>query len=424
MENKVNANVNTKANWAIVLAGGRGSRLPIAGSCPKQFAPKFNDCTFVQDIVANISKAIKPSRILIVVTNPEQAEYATKQLTPLGVPSTNVVSFDPHYGYVAVMAMACDYVMNIDPDATVFISPSDQHVVGVDKFVADINLSMAYAQQGESVLLGVKVADANIVGGCGNAKYDSSESGPIYEIQEFIEKPLKKFGEEYVKKMLIADETVVNTGFYALPAKAMCNQYPAREMKALLDKYYEEHSEATDLGLNPENMMKGLGMKLIVGNFGWADCGTLAAYYNIQRRTPNHNNASLGEVSRFECRDSLFVSSTKGIHIYGTGIKDGLAVVAFATKEGGINVAVMNMAESQEVGKVTDFFERSERASYSYNSENCIIMPSNLSASCKYAFLGVQNIYVFVNRLDDGDINVNVSANGKCVHEAKKDESK
>ena len=424
MENKVNANVNAKANWAIVLAGGRGSRLPIAGSCPKQFAPKFNDCTFVQDIVANISKAIKPSRILIVVTNPEQAEYATKQLTPLGVPSTNVVSFDPHYGYVAVMAMACDYVMSIDPDATVFISPSDQHVVGVDKFVADINLSMAYAQQGESVLLGVKVADANIVGGCGNAKYDSSKSGPIYEIQEFIEKPLKKFGEEYVKKMLIADETVVNTGFYALPAKAMCDQYPAKEMKALLDKYYEEHSEATDLGLNPENMMKGLGMKLIVGNFGWADCGTLAAYYNIQRRTPNHNNASLGEVSRFECRDSLFVSSTKGIHIYGTGIKDGLAVVAFATKEGGINVAVMNMAESQEVGKVTDFFERSERASYSYNSENCIIMPSNLSASCKYAFLGVQNIYVFVNRLDDGNINVNVSANGKCVHEAKKDESK
>ena len=29
--------------FAIVLAGGRGSRLPIAGSIPKQFAPKFDD---------------------------------------------------------------------------------------------------------------------------------------------------------------------------------------------------------------------------------------------------------------------------------------------------------------------------------------------------------------------------------------------
>lgn len=79
----------------------------------------------------------------------------------------------------------------------------------------------------------------------------------------------------------------------------------------------------------------------------------------------------------------------------------------------------MNMAESQEVGKVTDFFEKGERASYSYNAENCIIMPSNLSASCKYAFLGVQNIYVFVNRLDSGDINVNVSSSGNCIHEPK-----
>ena len=423
--NKTNVNTQAKAanighRWAIVLAGGRGSRLPIAGSIPKQFAPKFDDCTFVQDIVGAISKSIKASRIIIVVTNDEQAELATKQLTPLGVPSTNVVKFDPHYGYVAVMAMACDYIMGIDPEATVFISPSDQHIVGIDKFVADNNAATRYAREdGECVLLGVKVADANIVGGCGNAAYDASEAGPVYEIKEFIEKPLKKFGMDYVKKMLIADDTVVNTGFYALKAKAMCDQYPAAEMNNLLSKFYAESSEQTDLGLNPENMMKALNMKLIVGGFNWADCGTLAAYYGIQRKTPNHNNASIGEVSRFECRDSLFVSSTKGIHIYGTGITNGLAVVAYATRTGGINVAIMNMAESQEVGKVTDFFEKGERASYSYNAENCIIMPSNLSTSCKYAFLGVQNIYVFVNRLDNGDINVNVSSSGNCIHEPK-----
>lgn len=422
--NKTNVNTQAKADrtghrWAIVLAGGRGSRLPIAESIPKQFAPKFNDCTFVQDIVTNVSKVIKPNRIIIVVTNDEQAELATKQLTPLGVPSTNIVKFDPAYGYVAVMAMACAYVMSIDEDATVFISPSDQHVVGIEKFVADVELATEYAKKGESVLLGVKVADANIVGGCGNAAYDASQAGPVYDIEEFIEKPLKKHGMEFVKNMLIADNTVVNTGFYALKAKTLCEQYPAKQMEELLDKFYAEGSDATDLGLNPENMMKALNMKLIVGGFNWADCGILAAYYDIQRKTPNHHNASIGEVSRFDCLDSLFVSSTNGIHIYATGIKDGLAVVAYATKAGGINVAVMNMAASQEVGKVTDFFEKGERASYAYNSENCVIMPSNLSKSCKYAFLEVQNIYVFVNRLDNGDINVNVSSSGNCIHEPK-----
>ena len=43
--------------YAIILAGGRGSRLPIAGETPKQFAPKFNDVTFVQDIEEMIVKA-------------------------------------------------------------------------------------------------------------------------------------------------------------------------------------------------------------------------------------------------------------------------------------------------------------------------------------------------------------------------------
>ena len=95
--------------YAVILAGGRGSRLPIAGSTPKQFAPKFNDVTFVQDVVKMITDgAIKPARTIIVVTNEEQRNLAISQLTPLHVPSTNVVMFDPHLGYVAVMAAAAD----------------------------------------------------------------------------------------------------------------------------------------------------------------------------------------------------------------------------------------------------------------------------------------------------------------------------
>ena len=74
------------------------------------------------------------------------------------------------------------------------------------------------------------------------------------------------------------------------------------------------------------------------------------------------------------------------------------------------------MEESQEAGKVANFFDNSERASYSYNSENCMVMPSNISDSCKVAFLGVKNIFVFINRLDNGDINVNISANGECIN--------
>ena len=402
--------------WAIILAGGRGSRLPIAGSIPKQFAPKFDGVTFIQDVTKAISKSIKPSHIIVVVTNEEQKEFAIKQLTPYGVPSTNVVVFDPHWGYVAVMAMACHYVYELDKNATVFISPSDQHIIGVDDFAADVCKAMIQAENGNNVMLGVKVADANIVGGCGNAVYDSHQRGPVYDIVRFVEKPLKKGGMEAVKKLLLDDNSVVNTGFYALKAKNLCEAYPREALELKLKEFYEEGSEATDLGINPEGMMEKLQMRLMIGQFGWLDCGTLEAYYEIQRKTPNHHNASIGEVTRYECLDSLFVSSTEGIHLYANYIQQKLAAIAFVSKTGDLDIAVIAMNQSQEVGKVTDFFEKGQRASYSYNSENCCVVPSNISKNTRVAFLGVQNIFVYANRLDNGDINVNISANGSCLY--------
>lgn len=404
--------------YAVILAGGRGSRLPIAGSTPKQFAPKFNDVTFVQDVVKMITDgAIKPARTIIVVTNEEQRNLAISQLTPLHVPSTNVVMFDPHLGYVAVMAAAADYVRGIDPEGVIFFSPSDQHIVGQEEFTAAIEMSCAEAAKGKPVLVGVKVADANIVGGCGNAMYDAAQTGPFYDILDFIEKPLKNGGPERVKKILLDDNTVVNTGFYAVKAEQFCQAYPLHHVVKLLDDYYVTKSEKTDLGLDPTEMVKALNMKLMIGNFEWMDCGTLAAYYDIQHKTPNHRNASIGQVTRFKCMESMFVSSTKGVHIYSSFIKDNIAVLAFMTKEGELNVAVVNMAMSQLVGDITDFFESGSAMSYSLKSRNCFVMPSNLSDVTRVAFLGVQNIFVFTNRLDDGDINVNVSANGECVYD-------
>lgn len=401
--------------YAIVLAGGRGSRLPIAGSIPKQFAPKFDDVTFVQDVIKMITfDVIKPSKVIVVVTNDEQKEYAIDQLTPYKVPSTNVVKFDPHLGYVAVMAAASDYIRQHDPKAVAFITPSDSHIEGQEALTSAIRAACNEAKNGRSILVGAKVADANIVGGCGNAQYDPSEEGPFYEILDFIEKPAK-FGPEKVKQILMDDNTVVNTGLYAVRVDRFCKAYPMEKIDALLKKYYDDGATKTDLGLDPTDMVRKLNMKLLVGEFEWKDCGTLDAYYKIQHKTPNHHNASIGQVSRYDCLDSLFVSSTKGIHVYATNIKDGIATLAFMTKSGDLDVAVCNLKMSQLVGQVTDFFENGEAMSYSLKSVNCMVMPGNLK-KIRVAFLGVQNMFVYVNRLVNGDINVNVSSSGDCIY--------
>ena len=402
--------------YTVILAGGRGSRLPIAGSTPKQFAPKFNGLTFSQGIVQETTSAIKAAHTFVVVTTEEQRELAIAQLTQFGVPSTNILVLDPHYGYVAVMAAAADYIRSIDEDGVIFISPSDQHIVGREDFSKTILAACGRASQDEPVLVGVKVADANIVGGCGNVMYDVSETDSFHKIIDFIEKPLKNGGPERVRQILLDDNTVVNTGFYAVKAKQFCEEYPMEEINQMLKEFYESNSDKTDLGLDPTEMVKKLNMKMLIGHFEWKDCGTLSAYYDIQKKTPNHRNASIGDVTRYKCLDSMFVSSTSGVHIYATNIKDKTAILAFMTKQGYLDIAVINMEMSQSVGHVTDFFELGTAMSYSLKSRNCFVMPSNISEHTRVAFLGVQNIYVCPNRLDDGDINVIVSANGECIY--------
>lgn len=406
--------------YAIILAGGRGSRLPIAGETPKQFAPKYNGVTFVQDIEDMIVKAgFKPSRIIVVVTNKKQKEFAEEQLGDKGVPSTNIVEFDPHYGYVAVQAKAVAYVAKHDPEAICFLSPSDQSITGQEKFNEAINLAYQHAAEGTPVQIGVKVYDANIVGGCGNARYDNTQEGPVYDILEFVEKPGdKENGKELVTKILMQDDTVVNTGFYMVKASQFIEHYPEEKMDELLEKWYENQF-GDDIGLDPTEMVKDLGMKLIIGRFGWQDCGTLEAYYKIQPKTPNHKNASIGDVDRFECARSLFVSSVDKVHIYAAYIRD-CAVIASVNDDGDVRVSVTNLKMSQDVRKITDFFESTGKSmSYSAKSHNCTIVPSNNSKQTKVAFLGVQNVYVQVNQLRNKDINVNVSASptGDCTCE-------
>ncbi len=414
--------VRNDEHWCgMELAGGLGSRLRIGGATPKQFAPKFPGVTFIQDITRMNTKVIKPARIFPVVTTDKMVSLASKQLTSLDVPTTNILNKHKQLGYVLVQAKSAWDIYRIDPEAVVFITPTDQHIIGEEEYAEDIKQVMEYAAKGHFVLIGVKVSDANIVGGCGNVVYDNAQEGPFYKIEKFVEKPLKKAktpeeGMEAVKKLLLADNSVVNTGLYAAPVKMICEAFPEEEIDEALRKLLEENPEKTDCGIDPEEMMRRLNAELYVGHFKWADCGTLAAYFEIQKHTPNHGNASIGEITRYNCRDSLFVSSTKGLHMYASNIRGGIACIAYASESGGIDVAVINMEESQEAGKVANFFDNSERASYSYNSENCMVMPSNISDSCKVAFLGVKNIFVFINRLDNGDINVNISANGECIN--------
>ena len=391
--------------YTIVLAGGRGSRLPIEWPINKQFAKKPNGLTFIQDVVRMITygSAVKASLVHPIVTNDVQASYAIEQLSKYQVPTTNAVQFDPLLGYVAVMAYAEDYIRSIDPSAVTLITPSDWHIVGQDKLTEAILDSCSYAESGTPILVGAKVADANIVGSCGNAMYDPLSSGPIYDIEDFIEKPLKIGGPSLVQQILRDDNTVVNTGIYAVRADQFCEAYPIEYIEELLREFKASRSTDTDLGLDPTEMVRKLGMKLYIGGFEWRDLGTLDAYYKSAVHTPNHKNASIGEVYRHECRNGLFISSTEGVVLDVSYAKENDVILASIGDDGILNLAWTTREMSQKAGIITDFFE-SGNPLLLCESEDCRVLPSNLSGHVHAVFLGKKHAYFDPYRQNDGKI--------------------
>lgn len=413
------------ATYGLVLAGGRGSRLPIAGDIPKQFCPMDGEKTFIQGTCQNlIDIGLKPANIVVIVTNKSQRNHAERQLVDMGIIKSNIILISPHWGYVGCMVYGANYIREIaGKNVTIINTPSDQYISGTEKYQKAIGDACYNAYNGKPTMIGVKISDNNIVGGCGNAKYDTSADGPCYPVLSFIEKPgklrrgeSKKDAEKRVAKILNADDTAVNTGINVWTADQILEALPFEMVEEMHEKLLERQPKISDVvDIDTDKMVEALkGIELVIGRFEWKDCGTLAAYYSIQKTTPNHRNASIGNVYRSNCRDSLFVSNNEGMAIYATNIQGCAIIVNVSGND--INVACINLAYSQDAGSITDYFESGQRENFSLKSNANMLVPSNISETVRAAFLGVQNVYIIVNRLADGNINVIVSANGECQY--------
>ena len=87
--------------WAAIIAGGQGTRLfPISHPCrPKQFCQLNDRNTFVQATIERFtSLGVKPTQILIVVTDDNQESLAKGQCIQRGVLSQNILKVSPKLG--------------------------------------------------------------------------------------------------------------------------------------------------------------------------------------------------------------------------------------------------------------------------------------------------------------------------------------
>ncbi|HET7392970.1 MAG TPA: sugar phosphate nucleotidyltransferase, partial [Candidatus Binatia bacterium] len=117
--------------WAIVLAGGEGTRVRgflkqlCGGTGLKQFSPIIGRRSMLQHTLDRMQQLVPPERTLIVVGAHQSAE-AARQLADW--PQRNIIYQPANRDTAPGILLPLSYITYWDPAATIIVSPSDHFV--------------------------------------------------------------------------------------------------------------------------------------------------------------------------------------------------------------------------------------------------------------------------------------------------------
>jgi mannose-1-phosphate guanylyltransferase len=276
--------------WAIVLAGGEGTRLATLTRAlhgcdiPKQFAALWGGRTFLARTLDRIGLIVPRQRTVVVV--PENFKtLAQEQLDDY--PGIKVVCQPCNRGTGAGVLLPLAHVLADDPGARVVIFPSDHHVDRETPFRDAIRRAVMATDLAPSrtALVGAAAESADTDLGWIDCTKDVPLTVRAWGVSAFIEKPDSNTALELLRKgalwntMIIAarGQSLWDMADRHIPAVCWCFM----TYRALIG-----HRRADDFlrGIYPGMPMtdfcrdilqpaKGLAVTPMI-DAGWSDCGT------------------------------------------------------------------------------------------------------------------------------------------------------
>lgn len=305
--------------WAVVLAGGVGSRFwPVStGRRPKQLLPLAGERPLVVEAVARLLPLVPAARVL-VVTSRALREALVRALPDL--PAGNVLAEPLAASTAPALAWATAHAGAADPGASVLSVHADWTVADPAAFRVSAGAALALAES-ESVLVTVGARATRPETGYGYIVPGAAlGAGPARRIARFVEKPSTADAAA-----LIAQGALWNTGMFAWTAarfREECTGHApelARGLPALdrgdVEAFYRAVTPVSvDVGLY-ERTARGA---VLAGDFGWDDVGSWAALPRV-RPADAAGNVVAGTVYPVDATDCVVwsedgVTVVDGVH--------------------------------------------------------------------------------------------------------------
>jgi len=305
--------------WAVVLAGGIGSRFwPVSTpSRPKQLLPLAGDAPLILQTVERIAPLVPRDRIR-VLTGDGLAEPIRAAVPTLAASS---LWLEPQArGTAPVLAWAAHRIARLDPSACMVSLHADHVIAPAAAFTAQLEaLARASARHRRLFTIGA-VPDRPETGFGYIRTGQSLEPGAaLFAVDRFIEKPDRATAEAYVR-----DGYLWNTGLFVWPVALLLEELGRHtpEIATLLpllddDRAAEFFELVPTLSIDEGLLERSDRVAVAAAAFDWDDVGAWDAV--ARTRTPDAaGNVGVGDAQLVESEGCIAWADSGTVVLFGT----------------------------------------------------------------------------------------------------------
>ncbi|MBC7898266.1 MAG: mannose-1-phosphate guanylyltransferase [Cytophagaceae bacterium] len=319
------------AMWAVVLAGGIGSRFwPLSSPTrPKQLLRLLGDEPMIEECVGRLDPLIPAERVL-VVTSADIAS-AIRAAIP-SVPAQNVLVEPRPLGTAAAVAYAAQEVTRrAGPDTLVALLHADIAVSFPDAFRHTLSHAGGVASRDDVIVtVGCAAVRADPAFGYAVPAASLSRDEPFARggaafVSQFVEKPTVAEAAALIER-----KAVWHTGVCVWRTRVMLNALRRHtpEVASSLDALAEGSHDTFFGSVQSTSIERGLfersdALVVVPGEFGWDDVGTWASLRRA-RDLDDDGNGGHGSSHFFDSSGNIVHAEGSDVVLFGV---DNLLVV-------------------------------------------------------------------------------------------------
>ena len=365
-------NTDNQHFYCLILAGGKGRRLwPVSREDnPKQFLDFFGTGKSLLQQTYERFLQFLPKENIFVSTYSEYSNKVREQLPELD--DSRLLSEPIRRNTAPILAWATHRIENIDPDAAIIVSPSDQLITNDIAFRDDVISCMQHVSvDGCFLTMGIRPSrpepgygylQIGDVSSVGTAESVGGEPINFHSVQSFTEKPERAFAEMFMQ----SGEFLWNTGLYVATARTIHQRLevilPA--IMRTLDSHgkgrswqdevmwmNEHYATYPNLSVESGILEKCEDVCVKECSFGWADIGAWHAIYEALSSSPD-DNISLNTDTMLSDTTGCVISLPKGRKAVINGLHDFIVA-----EEGNVLLITPRSDTSSQVVKLENRYD-------------------------------------------------------------------